>query len=57
MDKRTLTETEIRNRFIRPAIVDAGWDESDLREEYYFTDGRMLIDGKRAAPRCSMYHH
>ena len=26
MDKKTLKETEIRTRFITPAIVEAGWD-------------------------------
>lgn len=48
MNKRNLTETEIRNRYIRPAILDAGWDEGELREEYYFTDGRMQITGEQA---------
>lgn len=26
MDKRSLTETDIRTKFITPAIISAGWD-------------------------------
>lgn len=48
MDKKNLTEQEIRSRYIRPAIVRAGWEAAELREEYYFTDGRMHVSGERA---------
>jgi hypothetical protein len=45
MDKRTLTE--IRKHTIRPAIVRAGQGAAELREEYYFTDGRVNSDSIR----------
>ena len=48
MNKTNLTEAEIRSRFIRPAIVAAGWGAAEIREEYYFTDGRMIIAGEKA---------
>ena len=42
MDKKSLTETEIRTRFITPAIQQAGWPVESMREEfYYFTNGRI----------------
>lgn len=50
MNKKDLTETEIRNQYIRPAVLNAGWKGEGvrLREEYYFTDGRMHIQGNTA---------
>jgi type I restriction enzyme R subunit len=34
MDKKQLTETDIINKFIRPAVIDAGWDDmTQIREE------------------------
>jgi type I restriction enzyme R subunit len=48
-DKKQLTETEIRTRFITPAIKSAGWPEEVLREEfYYFTQGRIIVRGKKS---------
>ncbi len=47
MNKRDLTETDIRTKFITPALRKAGWDEmSQLREEVSFTDGRITVRGK-----------
>ena len=49
MDKKGLTETEIRTRYITPAIRNAGWPEEVLREEfYYFTKGRIIVKGKKS---------
>lgn len=49
MDKIALTETEIRSRFISPAIKNAGWDIDTVREEYYyFTAGRIVVKGKQS---------
>ncbi len=47
MDKKKLTEQDIRTKFITPAIVEtAGWDKmKQLREEVYFTDGRIWVRG------------
>ena len=47
MDKKSLSEQEIRTRFITPAITAAGWDvHSQVREEYGFTKGRIIVRGK-----------
>lgn len=49
MDKKLLTETEIRSRFITPALVSAGWLVDEFREEfYYFTQGRIVVRGKKS---------
>lgn len=56
MDKKTLTETEIRTRYITPAITSAGWDLSAVREEFfYFTAGRIEIKGKVATRKKQKY--
>lgn len=45
-----LTETEVRSRYIRPALVKAGWDgKTQIREEYSLTAGRILVRGQKAA--------
>ena len=50
MNKKALTEADIRTKFITPAIVDAGWDKmKQIREEAYFTDGRIIVRGKLVA--------
>ena len=42
MDKKSLTEEDIKLRFITPAIVEkAGWQKELIKMEYYFTDGRV----------------
>ncbi len=45
--KKDLSEQDIRTKYITPAIKKAGWDEmTQLREEVYFTQGRIEIKGK-----------
>jgi type I restriction enzyme R subunit len=50
MNKKALTETDIRTKFITPALVaptGAGWDlMTQIREEAYFTKGRVIVRGK-----------
>lgn len=47
--KKDLTETEIRTRFITPALQRAGWPHDSLREEfYYFTQGRIVVRGTKS---------
>ena len=46
MDKKALTETDIRTKFITPAIVSR-WDVmTQILEERYFTNGRVIVRGK-----------
>jgi len=49
MNKKELTEADIRTKFITPALVPprGKWDlMSQLREEVYFTKGRVIVRGK-----------
>src|SRR6056297_125429 len=42
-----MTETEICQNYITPAIVQAGWNKKrQIRREYSFTDGRIIVRGK-----------
>lgn len=50
MNKKELTEADIRTKFITPAItgVEGGkWNlMTQVREEIYFTKGRVIVRGK-----------
>jgi type I restriction enzyme, R subunit len=50
MNKKALSETDIRSKFITPALCGdggAGWDlMTQIREEAYFTKGRVIVRGK-----------
>lgn len=47
-DKKELKEQEIRTMFIFPALKNKGWKVPvNMREEYYFTDGRVLLAGNQ----------
>lgn len=43
-----MNEEETRNRLIRPAIVNAGWSDHQIREEYPYTMGRIHVSGRVA---------
>ena len=50
MDKKALTEADIRTKFITPAIVGTNADKWDrmtqIREEAYFTKGNVIVRGQ-----------
>jgi type I restriction enzyme, R subunit len=48
VNKKQLTETDIRSKFITPAIAQtAGWDlHTQIFEERYLTKGRVIVRGK-----------
>ena len=47
MDKKQMSEQDIRSKFITPAIVAAGWDlQAQVREEVTFTAGKVIVRGK-----------
>jgi type I restriction enzyme R subunit len=50
VNKKALTEADIRTKFITPALVGANGEKWDLmtqvREEVYFTKGRVIVRGK-----------
>ena len=45
MNKKQLTEQEIRTQYITPAIKSAGWEVVQIREEYAITNGRIIARG------------
>lgn len=48
MNKKELSESDIKAKFITPAVIKAGWDEqTQLGREIYFTDGRIHVKGKK----------
>lgn len=50
MNKKALTEADIRTKFITPALTGANGDKwnlmTQIREEAYFTKGRVIVRGK-----------
>jgi len=47
--KRKLTEADICDQLITPAIVDGGWDpQTQIRREFGFTAGQVVVRGKLA---------
>ena len=50
MNKKDLSEADIKEKFITPAVTKAGWDEqTQLGREIFFTDGRIYVKGKLTA--------
>lgn len=48
INKKELKEQEIRTLFITPALKEKGWEVlKNMREEFYFTDGRVLVAGSQ----------
>ncbi|MCA9251049.1 MAG: DEAD/DEAH box helicase family protein [Phycisphaerales bacterium] len=46
-DKKSLSEADIRTKYITPAILRAGWDKmTQMREEFPLTNGRIFVRGK-----------
>ena len=47
MNKKQMSEQDIRSKFITPAIVEGGWDLlTQIREEVTFTQGKVIVRGK-----------
>lgn len=49
MDKKSLSERDICTKFITPAILQAGWQQHEFREEVPLTLGRVMVRGTLAA--------
>ena len=46
--KSQLSENSIYTHFVLPTLIKAGWDlQTQIREEVYFTDGRIQVKGKK----------
>lgn len=49
LDKKQLSEADIRSKFIDPAIIKAGWSEAtQIYREYAITNGRIVVRGQKA---------
>ena len=49
MNKKTLSESDICDKYIRPAMEAAGWDGmSQIYREYPLRAGRVVVRGRRA---------
>ena len=48
-NKKELSEEDIKNRYITPALNAVGWAAEDMRMEKYFTDGRVIFQGGKHA--------
>ena len=48
MNKQDFSERDICTKFITPAIEQAGWLQSQFREEVKLTDGRVMVRGNLA---------
>ena len=55
MKNNKLSEEDIKNRYITPAIEKSGWNKEQMRMEYSirfnepFTDGKIIVKGKVAS--------
>jgi type I restriction enzyme R subunit len=49
MNKKSLSESDICDRYISPSLVKSGWEETHWRREYAFTDGRIIVRGELIA--------
>ena len=48
LNKKLLTEADIRTKFILPALIKTGWDSHfQILEEKYFTAGEIKVKGKK----------
>ena len=48
-NKKALSESDICDRYITPAVAKAGWAANRWRREYGFTDGKIIVRGKLVA--------
>ncbi|TLD82735.1 HsdR [Helicobacter trogontum] len=50
-----LSEIDTRVKFIDTKLKDSNWSEDCIKREYYFTDGRKLLGGKRGIRKYADY--
>jgi len=49
-NKKELSERDICTKYILPALIKSGWNsEKQIREEVFFTDGRIFVKGDKTA--------
>ena len=56
--KKNLSENSIYTHFVLPALIKAGWDlQTQIRENVYFTDGRILGKFKQTSSKSHEVLH
>ena len=48
MNYNNYSEEDVKYQFITPSIENAGWNKTQIRFEYSFTDGQMIIQGMKS---------
>ena len=59
MGKKDLSEEDIKARYIKPAVEQSGWNKKQIRYEYAFTAGRIILKGNttlRGRKKFADYH-
>ncbi len=46
-----ITEADTCRKYVLPKLRDAGWTDDQIREQKYFTDGRIVVAGRRHVRR------
>lgn len=50
------SEDDTRVKFIDAKLYNSSWYEENIKRNYYFTDGRKLLGGKRAQRKiCRLF--
>lgn len=49
INKKALSESDVCDRFITPALTRSGWTTNRWRREYGFTDGKIIVRGNLVA--------
>lgn len=50
METKIIKEENVKLRHITPAILNASWDKNtQIKMEYYFTDGRIKVNGTKTS--------
>ena len=48
ISKKELSENSIYTHYVLPSLIKSGWDlQKHIRENVYFTDGRIYVNGKK----------
>jgi len=56
MNKKALSEADIKAKFITPAIINAGWDElTQIGREIYFTTVRFFGERSTACAKSECW--
>lgn len=44
---KMITEADTCRKYVLPKLYKAGWNDDQITEQRYFTDGRIVIIGKK----------